>query len=372
MPGRPDGGDRRTLTGAGAVVTDETGRDYLDLLGGPAANVLGHAHPAVTAAVAAQAGPLGHRLDRHPAEPGVLLGELLLALTGPGRVLFTGSGTEANEATVRVSRRTGRSRVVAATGRRGRANRIRGLPHEVTAVPYGDVEALRAVVGGDTAVVILEPIQDEDGVVVPPPGYLAAARRICTAAGALLALDEVRTGLGRTGYWFHHQSEGVEPDLLTLGEGLGGGLPLGACLAFGPAAGLLGPGVPGGDPVSCAAGLAVIRTIAGKGLLDHVKRVGARLRDGVEALGHPLIAGVRGAGLLLGLELRGPVAEPVTGRLRTAGFLAGAVGPAVIRLAPPLILTAAQADAFVAALPAALDAVTAVPPRSRLLLSGAA
>jgi acetylornithine/N-succinyldiaminopimelate aminotransferase len=191
--------------------------------------------------------------------------------------------------------------------------------------------------------------------VVPPPGYLAAAREICTAAGALLVLDEVQTGVGRTGHWFAHQAEGVEPDVVTLAKGLGGGLPIGACLAFGAAGDLFRPGSHGttfgGNPVSCAAALAVIRTIAGEGLLDHVKRVGEQLRRGVESLGLE----VRGAGLLLGIVLRAPVAAQVAGALREAGFLVNPVQPDVIRLAPPLILTAEQADAFLTALPSALD-----------------
>jgi acetylornithine aminotransferase len=304
----------------------------------------------------------------------VALAELLLALAGrPGRVLFCNSGAEANEAAFKLSRLTGRTHVVAArggfhgrtmgalalTGQPSKADPFRPLPGEVTHVPYGDTAALRAAVTGETAMVILEPIQGENGVIVPPPGYLAAAREICTAAGALLVLDEVQTGVGRTGHWFAHQADGVEPDIITLAKGLGGGLPIGACLAFGPAADLFGPGSHGttfgGNPVSCAAALAVIRTIAGEGLLDHVKRVGEQIRRGIEALGHPLVAGVRGAGLLLGIELTAPVSAAVVAGLRDAGFLANPVQPGVIRLAPPLILTAEQADAFLAALPAALD-----------------
>jgi acetylornithine/N-succinyldiaminopimelate aminotransferase len=207
--------------------------------------------------------------------------------------------------------------------------------------------------------VILEPIQGENGVVVPPPGYLTAAREICTAAGALLALDEVQTGVGRTGHWFAHQADGVDPDVVTLAKGLGGGLPIGACLAFGAAADLFRPGSHGttfgGNPVSCAAALAVIRTIAGEGLLDHVKRVGEQLRRGVEGLNHPLVSGVRGAGLLLGIVLTADVAAAVTTAMRDRGFLVNPVQPGVVRLAPPLILTADQADAFLAALPSALD-----------------
>jgi acetylornithine/N-succinyldiaminopimelate aminotransferase len=209
-------------------------------------------------------------------------------------------------------------------------------------------------VSGATAMVVLDPIQGENGVVVPPPGYLAGAREICTRNGALLVLDEVQTGIGRTGHWFHHQSEGVEPDVITLAKGLGGGLPLGACVAFGPAADLFQPGSHGttfgGNPVACAAGLAVIRTIASEGLLDHVKRVGEQLRRGIEGLGHPLVSHVRGAGLLLGIVLTEPASARLAGALKEAGFLVNAPQPDVIRLAPPLIVSAEQADALIAAL----------------------
>ncbi|SCF32505.1 acetylornithine transaminase [Micromonospora mirobrigensis] len=363
------------VAGAGAVVTDETGREYVDLLGGIAVNALGHAHPAVVAAVSRQIATLGHVSNLFVAEPPVALAELLLALAGrPGRVFFANSGAEANEAAFKLSRLTGRSHVVAAsggfhgrtmgalalTGQPAKADPFRPLPGEVTHVRYGDTAALAAAVTDATAMVILEPIQGENGVVVPPAGYLAQARRITAAHGALLVLDEVQTGVGRTGHWFAHQAEGVEPDIVTLAKGLGGGLPIGACLAFGRAAELLGPGSHGttfgGNPVSCAAALAVIATIANEGLLDHVKRVGERLRRGVEALGHPLVAGVRGAGLLLGVVLTAPAATPVANALREAGFLVNPVQPDVVRLAPPLILTVEQADAFLAALPSALDA----------------
>jgi acetylornithine aminotransferase len=198
---------------------------------------------------------------------------------------------------------------------------------------------------------------------VPPTGYLAAARAITAEHGALLALDEVQTGIGRTGHWFSHQADGVEPDIMTLAKGLGGGLPIGACLAFGPAADLFGPGSHGttfgGNPVSCAAALAVLATIEADGLLDHVKRVGERLRRGIEALDHPAIAGVRGAGLLLGVAFTAPVSAAVAGALREHGFLVNNVQPDALRLAPPLILSTEQADAFVAALGASLSTVDA-------------
>jgi acetylornithine aminotransferase len=353
------------VKGEGAVLTAEDGRTYVDLLGGIAVNALGHAHPAVVQAVSQQIATLGHVSNLYVAEPPVALAELLLALAGrPGRVLFCNSGAEANEAAFKLSRLTGRTHVVstrggfhgrtmgalALTGQPAKADPFRPLPGEVTHIPYGDPAALQAAVTAETAMVILEPIQGENGVVVPPAGYLAAAREICTAAGALLVLDEVQTGVGRTGHWFAHQADGVEPDVITLAKGLGGGLPIGACLAFGPAAGLFTPGLHGttfgGNPVSCAAALAVIRTIAGEGLLDHVKRVGEQLRRGIEALGYE----VRGAGLLLGIVLPAPTAAALAGSLREAGFLVNPVQPDVVRLAPPLILSAGQADDFLAAL----------------------
>jgi acetylornithine/N-succinyldiaminopimelate aminotransferase len=362
------------VRGEGAVVWDADGRSYVDMLAGLAVNALGHAHPAVVAAVTRQISTLGHVSNLYVAGPPVALAEALLARAGrDGRVFFANSGAEANEAAFKLSRRTGRTHVVAAagafhgrtmgalalTGQPAKADPFRPLPGEVTHVPYGDVDALAAAVTGATAMVLLEPVQGECGVVVPPPGYLAAARQITTDRGALLALDEVQTGVGRTGHWFAHQADGVEPDVVTLAKGLGGGLPIGACLAFGAAAGLLTPGSHGstfgGNPVCCAAALAVLRTIAAEGLLDHVKRVGEQIRRGIEALGHPLVGGVRGAGLLLGVVLTAPVAGAVATGLRSGGFLVNACQPDVLRLAPPLILTAEQVEAFLAALPVALS-----------------
>jgi len=363
------------VRGEGAVVWDDGGTSYVDMLGGLAVNALGHAHPAVVAAVTRQISVLGHVSNLYVAEPPVALAEQLLALAGrPGRVFYANSGAEANETAFKLSRRTGRTHVVATdggfhgrtmgalslTGQPAKADPFRPLPGEVTHVPYGDAGALVAAVTDATAMVILEPIQGESGVIVPPAGYLAAARSIATEHGALLALDEVQTGIGRTGGWFAHQADGVEPDVVTLAKGLGGGLPIGACLAFGEAADLLGPGSHGstfgGNPVSCAAALAVLETIAAENLLDHVKHLGERLRRGVEALGHPVVAHVRGAGLLLAIALTVPGSAAVVDSLRAAGFLANPVQPDAVRLAPPLILTTEQADAFLAALPAALDA----------------
>ena len=357
------------VRGEGTVVWDEAGRSYLDMLGGIAVNALGHAHPAVVGAVSRQIATLGHVSNLYVAEPPVALAELLLALAGrPGRVFFCNSGAEANETAFKLSRRTGRTHVVAAegafhgrtmgalalTGQPGKADPFRPLPGDVTHVPFGSVAALRDAVTDATAMVILEPIQGEQGVVVPPTGYLGAAREIATRHGALLVLDEVQTGVGRTGHWFAHQAEGVEPDVMTLAKGLGGGLPIGACMAFGPAADLLGPGSHastfGGNPVSCAAALAVLGTISAEGLLDHVKRIGERLRRGIEGMRHPLVAQVRGAGLLLGIVLNQPVSAAVTDALRDAGFLVNPIKPDVVRLAPPLVLSVEQVEAFLAAL----------------------
>jgi acetylornithine aminotransferase len=364
------------VRGAGAVVVDEDGKSYVDFVGGIAVNALGHAHPAVVRAVTEQISTLGHVSNLYASPPAAALAQRLLALAGdrPGAVFFANSGAEANETAFKLSRRTGRTHIVAAsgafhgrtmaglalTGQPTKSDPFRPLPEHVSHVPYGDVDALAGAVTADTAMVILEPIQGEGGVIVPPAGYLAAARDITSRHGALLALDEVQTGIGRTGYWYAFQGEGVAPDVVTLAKGLGGGLPIGACVAFGEAAALLGPGSHastfGGNPVCCAAALAVLDTIQSEDLLEHVKRIGERLRAGIEALGHPLVDGVRGAGLLLGVVLTAPVAGALTGALADAGFLINAVQPGVVRLAPPLILTTEQADAFVAALPAALTA----------------
>ena len=355
------------VRGAGAVVTDENGKEYVDFLGGIAVNALGHAHPAVVAAVTQQIQQLGHVSNFFVAEPTVALAELLLALAGrSGRVIFSNSGAEANEAAFKLSRLTGRTHAVAThgafhgrtmgalalTGQPSKTDPFRPLPGDVSHVQFGDLSEMLDAVTTETAMVIIEPIQGENGVVVPPEGYLSGVREICDKSGALLVLDEVQTGIGRTGHWFHHQSEGVEPDVITLAKGLGGGLPLGACLAFGRAADLFTPGSHGttfgGNPVSCAAGLAVVRTIAGEGLLDHVKRIGEQLRRGIEA--HPAVSHVRGAGLLLGVVLHAPDAARFAEALKNAGFLVNAPQPDVIRLAPPLIVSAEQADALIAAL----------------------
>ncbi|GAA3260173.1 acetylornithine aminotransferase [Streptomyces lavendulae subsp. lavendulae] len=363
------------VRGEGAQVWDADGRQYTDYVGGIAVNALGHAHPAIVAAVTAQISTLGHVSNLYASEPVLALGERLLQLFGrEGRVFFCNSGAEAVEAAFKIGRLTGRTHMVATDG--GFHGRTMGalaltgqpkkqapflpLPGEVTHVPYGDVEALRAAVTEETAIVVIEPVQGENGVVVPPAGYLTAAREITRATGTLLVLDEVQTGIGRCGQWFEHQAhEGVEPDLVTLAKGLGGGLPIGAVAAFGPAADLLQPGQHGttfgGNPVACAAGLAVIDTIAAEGLLDRVKARGERLRSGIESSGHTLVSHVRGSGLLLGIVLTEPLAPKVQLAAQEAGFLVNAPAPDVVRLMPPFVITEAEVDAFVRALPGILD-----------------
>jgi len=362
--------------GDGAVVTDVDGKAYLDLLGGIAVNVLGHRHPAVIEAVTHQMSTLGHTSNLYASEPGIALAEELVALLGadtPTRVFFCNSGAEANEAAFKISRLTGRTKLVAAqsafhgrtmgalalTGQPAKQAPFEPLPGEVTHVPYGDADALAAAVGDDTAAVFLEPIMGEGGVVVPPEGYLVTARDITARHGALLVLDEVQTGMGRTGAFFAHQHHGITPDVVTMAKGLGGGLPIGACLAVGPAADLLTPGLHGstfgGNPICTAAALAVLRVLAAEDLVRHAEVLGKAVRHGIETLGHPLIDHVRGRGLLLGIALTAPRAKEAEAAARDAGFLINAAGPDVIRLAPPLIITEAQIEDFIAALPGILD-----------------
>ena len=377
---------RVLVRGEGCYVWDADGNRYLDLLAGIAVNALGHAHPFLVSAVAAQLATLGHVSNFFATAPQVALAERLLELAQApegSRVFFTNSGTEALEAAFKLARRTGRPGMVAAEGAfHGRSMGALALTHkpayrepflplpgDVVHVPFGDDAALRAAVTGQVAAVVLEPVQGEAGVRPAPPGYLAAARKITADAEALLILDEVQTGVGRTGAWFAHHHDhlggGIVPDVVTLAKGLGGGIPVGALIAFGEGpATLLGPGQHGttfgGNPVAAAACLATVHVIERDGLLEQAAVVGRHLRDGVAGLGHPGVDHVRGEGLLLAVELSRPVAAQVAQGLLGAGFVVNPVTPWVIRLAPPLILTPAQADTFVDALPAALDAALAV------------
>jgi acetylornithine/N-succinyldiaminopimelate aminotransferase len=389
--------------GQGCRVWDADGREYLDLIAGIAVSSLGHAHPAVVEAVTRQVAVVAHTSNLFLHEREIELAERLLCLLGgndppqtppaPGgthpprpplggpprppeaRVFFANSGTEANEAAIKLVRRCqgpGRPVIVAAEhGFHGRTMGSLALtgkdsirepfgPFGLTVrfVPFGDAGALRAAVGPDCAAVFLEPCLGEGGVVPAPVGYLRAAREACDQAAAILVIDEIQSGIGRTGAWFAHQAEGVRPDVLTLAKGLGGGLPIGACVGFGD----YGTGFAkgdhgstfGGNPVACAAALAVLDTIEHEGLLDRVTAVGERLAAGIEAIRHPLVAGVRGRGLWLAIALTAARAADLEAAARRAGFLVNAVQPDAIRLAPPLILTPAEADDFLAAWPAIL------------------
>ena len=341
------------VRGEGARAWDADGTEYLDMVAGIAVNALGHAHPSVQQAVTAQMATYGHtsNLAIHPA--GVELAERLIDLAGrPGRVFFCNSGAEANEAAFKVARLTGRPVVHAAEGAfHGRtmgALSLTGQPAKrapfeplVPGVEYFDFGRTPAV-GLDSAAVIIEPIQGEAGVIPAPPGYLADLAALDT----LLIVDEVQTGVGRTGAWFAHQHEGIAPDMMTVAKGLGGGLPIGALLTFGPTADLLQPGQHGstfgGNPVACAAALAVIDEIESAGLLQHASDLGERIQRTLSQV--PGVAEVRGRGLLLGIVLEQPIAKAVETSCRGNGVLVNAIGDTVIRLAPPLNLTHEQAD----------------------------
>jgi acetylornithine/N-succinyldiaminopimelate aminotransferase len=367
------------VSGEGAVVTDVDGKSYLDLLGGIAVNILGHRHPAVIEAVTRQLNTLGHTSNLYATEPGVALAEALVGQLGAdgARVFFCNSGTEANEVAFKITRLTGRTKLVAAqeafhgrtmgslalTGQPSKQAPFAPLPGDVTHVPYGDLGALEAAIDDKTAAVFLEPIMGESGVVVPPAGYLVGAREITAKHGALLVLDEVQTGMGRTGAFFAHQHDGITPDIVTLAKGLGGGLPIGACIATGATASLLTPGLHGstfgGNPVCTAAALAVLRVLDDDDLIGRADVLGKTLHHGIESLAHPLVDHVRGRGLLLGIVLAAEAAKPVELAARDAGFLVNAPAPNVIRLAPPLVITEAQIDDFLTALPAVLDKAAA-------------
>lgn len=367
---------RVLVRGEGAHVWDADGNRYLDLLGGIAVNALGHAHPALVKAVTEQLTTLGHISNFFTSAPQIELAEKLLELLGhDGRVFFTSSGTEANEAAFKATRRTGRTTIVAAdnsfhgrtmgalalTSKAAYREPFEPLPGNVVWVPYGDVDALRNAVDDTVAAVILEPIQGEAGVIDAPDGYLAAAREVTSEHGTLLWIDEIQTGMGRTSEWFAHTPSGVIPDLVTVAKGLGGGIPIGACIAVGESATLLQPGnhgtTFGGNPVATAAALAVIETIEAEGLLAHAKTIGDQIRNGLAD--HPAVAATTGAGLLIGVVLGDDISAAVYSAALDAGLIINNPTPNRLRLAPPLILTAPEVDVAIATLRTVLTEVAA-------------
>jgi acetylornithine aminotransferase len=351
--------------GKGIVVSDADGKIYLDFLGGIATSILGHAHPAIVKAVTKQVSTLSHVSNFYAHPNAITLAEKLVAMTGEknSKVFFCQSGAEANEAAFKLSRRTGKVRVVAAQGAfHGRtmgALALTGQPSKrepflplvkgVKHVPYGDIEAMRKAVSKKTAMVIIEPIMGEAGVIVPPIDYLQQIRAICDGKGALLVIDAVQTGMGRTGDWFGYEYSGITPDVITLAKGLGGGLPLGAMIALGKAAELFQPGdhgsTFGGNPVTTAAGLAAIEVIESKKLLNKVKQQGAVLIQELALI--PGVKEVRGAGLLLGIELESLNASDIATAMRDAGVLVNAANATTVRIAPALIVTDAQINKFI-------------------------
>ena len=353
------------VKGKGLVVTDADGKQYLDFLGGIATNILGHAHPAIIKAVTKQVSTLSHVSNFYVHPQAVELAEKLAAMTSDksAKVFFCQSGAEANEAALKLSRRTGKVRIVAAqgafhgrtmgalsmTGQPAKREPFLPLVKGVKHVPFGDIEAMRKAITKKTAMVILEPIMGEAGVIVPPADYLREVRALCDAKGALLVIDAVQTGMGRTGDWFGYEYSGITPDVITLAKGLGGGLPLGAMIALGKAADLFQPGdhgsTFGGNPVTTAAGLAAIKFMESQKILKKVEKQGVYLMTELAVI--PGVAEVRGAGLLLGIELETKKASDVALALQNEGVLVNAANPTTIRIAPALIVTDAQLKKFV-------------------------
>ena len=356
---------RTFVSGKGCVLKDDQGKSYLDFLAGIATNVLGHAHPAVVKAVTKQVSTLGHVSNFFAHPQGLRLASRLQEMTGDSqaRIFFCNSGAEANEAALKISRRTGRSRIVATQGAfHGRtmgALSMTGQPSKrepfapllkgITHVPYGDVSAMSRAVSKKTAMVIVEPIMGEAGVITPDVGYLAELRVICDRVGALLVFDCVQTGIGRTGEWFGFEHEKVQPDVLTLAKGIGGGLPLGATIAYGKTAQLLEPGdhgtTFGGNPIACAAANAVLDVIESKKLMQSAKVFEKKIKKSISAV--PGVSEVRGRGLLLGIELATPIAKKVAAEMLDAGIIVNAANEKTIRIAPPLIVTMTQVEKFI-------------------------
>ncbi len=363
------------VSGKGAVVIDEKGKSYLDFLAGIATNVLGHAHPAVVKAVTQQIATLGHVSNLYAHPNAIELAKKLASMTGDksARTFFCNSGAEANEAALKLSRKTGRTRVVATkeafhgrtmgalslTGQPSKRDPFKPLVKGVTHVPYGDMGAMLRKVTRKTAMVIVEPIMGEAGVIVPPHGYLQALRELCDETGALLAFDCVQTGMGRTGDWFGYEYSGIKPDVITLAKGLGGGLPLGAMIALGDAATLFEPGdhgsTFGGNPVATAAALAVIETLEKKSILERVSAIGVELMAEIALIDG--VKSVRGAGLLIGIEFSDPIAKKVAMMCQKNGLLVNGNSETVIRIAPPLIISDKDIKEFLKIFASAIDAV---------------
>ncbi len=353
------------ISGKGSLVKASDGKTYLDFLAGIATNVLGHAHPAIAKAVTKQISTLGH-VSNFYAHPNILeLAEILQKMTGDksARTFFCNSGAEANEAALKLSRKTGKIRIVAAkeafhgrtmgalslTGQPSKRNPFKPLIRGIKHVPFGDSIAMKRAISKRTAMVIVEPIMGEAGVIVPPVDYLKNLRQYCDDNGALLVFDCVQTGMGRTGDWFGYEYSGVKPDVITLAKGLGGGLPLGAMIALGKASHLFEAGdhgsTFGGNPVATAAALAVIKSIEKEKIFNNVNVISEYLLTEIA-----LIEGVqevRGAGLLIGATLDQPVAKKVVKRSQELGLLINAPGESIIRIAPALNVSMKQAEKFV-------------------------
>ena len=363
------------VKGDGVEVWDEDGKRYLDFLGGIATNILGHAHPSIVKAVTSQVSELSHVSNLYAHKPGIELAEKLQDLTNDAsaRVFFCNSGAEANEAAIKISRLSGRSQIIAAiggfhgrtigalsiTGQSSKRAPFEPLLSDVKFVPYGDARALRKAVSRKTALVIVEAIQGENGVIVPPSGYLQEVRAICDANGALFAIDAVQTGMGRTGEWFGYEHEGIAPDIITLAKGLGGGLPLGAMITLGKKVAAFKPGEHGstfgGNPISCAAANAAIDFIVKKKLLKSVSDAGEYLKKSLGKV--PGVTEVRGGGLLIGIVLDSNIASAVVSRARTNGLLINAPDKGVIRIAPALIVSKPELREFVKIFSKSLDEV---------------
>ncbi|WP_026552948.1 acetylornithine transaminase [Arthrobacter sp. H20] len=374
---------RVLVRGDGCTVWDADGNEYLDLLGGIAVNALGHAHPFVTSVISRQLATLGHVSNFFTSPTQIALAEKLLQLSQApdgSKVFFANSGTEAVEAAFKLARRNSapatdgkpaRTRILALDGAfHGRTmgalaltakqvyrEPFEPLPAGVEHLPFGNIEALVNAVDETVAAVVIEPIQGEAGVRPLPVGYLEAARELTTRSGALLILDEVQTGIGRTGSWFAHQPSGIVPDAMTLAKGLGGGFPIGALVTFGDTvSSLLAPGQHGttfgGNPVATAAALATLHTIEVTDLLGHARDVGAWLRAELATIDQ--VTEVRGEGLLIGFDLAGDYAAAAVSEALNQGFIVNSPTPNTLRLAPPLIITRDQAATFTNALPGIL------------------